>query len=109
MNATKQTKPKERYQNIAYAWLILPLAAVAVFCVYPAVAAIFRSFMDWSPSSAEWIWFGNYRELFSDALFRQAFGNMLILVLFSLITSNVMTLLLAELLFNLKLRRLEKV
>ena len=40
MNATKQTKPKERCQNIAYAWLILPLAAVAVFCVYPAVAAI---------------------------------------------------------------------
>lgn len=99
---------KKKSQHIAYAWLLLPVIFVAVFCVYPALAAIVRSFMDWTPSTSKWIWFDNYANLFSDALFGKAFANMLILVICSLITSNVMTLLLAELLFNLRFRALEK-
>lgn len=96
-------------QNIAYLWLLLPLLAVTIFCLYPACSAIIRSFMDWTPIKSEWIWFGNYKELFTDALFGKAFGNMLILVACSLVTGNVMTLLLAELLFNLRFFKLEKV
>lgn len=96
-------------QNIAYLWLLLPLLAVTIFCLYPACSAIIRSFMDWTPTKSEWIWFGNYKELFTDALFGKAFGNMLILVACSLVTGNVMTLLLAELLFNLRFFKLEKV
>lgn len=93
----------------AWLWLAAPLAAVCVFCVYPAASAIVRSFMDWSPVTSRWIWFGNYLELFTSELFGDAFCNMLILVACSLVTSNVMTLLLAELLFNLRLKRLEKI
>lgn len=100
---------KKRQELYAWLWLAAPIAAVCVFCVYPAAAAVVRSFMDWSPTTSRWIWFGNYIELFRSELFGQAFGNMLILVACSLVTSNVMTLLLAELLFNLRLRRLEKV
>ena len=106
-NAKKLKNAKNQYA--AYVWLLLPVIAVAVFCVYPAITAVARSFTDWTPNKSEWIWFENYKELFTDVLFRKAFGNMLILVLCSLITTNVMTLLLAELLFNLKLRKLEKV
>ena len=109
MIAQVQKKQKSRrYQNVAYIWLLLPLAMVAVFCVYPAVMAIIRSFMDWSPTQSQWIWLGNYKELFTDKLFGKAFGNMLVLVVCNLITSNVMTLLLAELLFNLCFAKLEK-
>lgn len=100
---------RSRRGNIAYVWLILPVAAVMIFCMYPAVTAIVRSFMDWTPSKSEWIWFDNYKTLFTDKLFGKSFVNMIILVVCNLITSNVMTLLLAELLFNLKFGKLEKV
>ena len=104
----QKSKKNRRYQNVAYIWLLLPLAMLAVFCVYPAVMAIIRSFMDWSPTQSRWIWLDNYKELFTDKLFGKAFCNMLVLVVCNLITSNVMTLLLAELLFNLGFAKLEK-
>ena len=99
-------KITKNYQ--AFLWIILPLAAVTVFGLYPAVSAIIRSFMKWTPIQSEWVWFANYKELFQDKLFSRAFKNMVILALSSLVTSNVMTLLLAEFLFNLKLKKLEK-
>lgn len=102
-------KVKTRNQRVAYLWLIMPMLAVSVFCVYPALSAIIRSFMDWSPSKNEWIWFDNYKELFKDTLFLTAFKNMTVLLVANIITGNVMTLLLAELLFNLKWKRTEKV
>ena len=100
-------KITKNYQ--AFLWIILPLAAVTVFGLYPAVSAIIRSFMKWTPIQSEWVWFANYKELFQDKLFSRAFKNMVILALSSLVTSNVMTLLLAEFLFNLKLKKLEKI
>lgn len=107
---TEITKIKRKSEwKAACLWLALPVIAVAVFCVYPAVTAIVRSFMDWSPSSSTWVWFANYRELFTDKLFRRGFGNMCLLVLGGLITGNVMTLLLAEFLFNFRWQRTEKV
>ena len=105
----KRAHTMKKYRNEAFLWLILPALFVAVFCVYPAAAAIVRSFMEWSPSVSRWIWFDNYINLFSDELFGKAFKNMIILVFFSLIKSNVMTLLLAELLFNLTFKRIGKV
>lgn len=102
----KNTSAKR--DNIAYLWLIAPILMVGIFCVYPALSAIARSFMNWSPSISKWIWFKNYFELFSDELFLKSLGNMLILTLFNIVFSNIMTLLLAELLFNLVLKKTEK-
>ena len=96
-------------ENVAFLWLLLPMLFVAVFCIYPAVAAIVRSFMDWTPAKSQWVWFDNYVTLFGDKLFWTAFKNMSVLLVFNILTSNVMTLLLAELLFNLHWNRTEKV
>jgi len=95
--------------NVAYIWLIAPVLFVAVFCVYPAITAIVRSFMDWNPLSSKWVWFDNYAELFQDKLFGKSFLNMTVLMVFNIIFSNVMTLLLAELLFNFQWKRTEKI
>lgn len=93
----------------AFCWLILPVVAVALFCVYPVITAIIRSFMVWTPSTSEWVWFQNYTMLFKDELFITAFKNMIVLVLGGLLTGNVMTLILAELLFNFAMKKTEKV
>ena len=93
----------------AFFWLVLPITVVALFCVYPVFTAIIRSFMEWTPSHSEWVWFSNYTTLFKDKLFSVAFGNMLVLVLGGLVTGNIMTLILAELLFNFVLKKMEKV
>lgn len=108
LNTVTKIKRKSEWKT-AWLWLALPVITVAVFCVYPAVTAIVRSFMNWTPSESEWVWFNNYRELFTDKLFGRGFRNMCLLVLGGLITGNVMTLLLAELLFNFRWRRTEKV
>lgn len=93
----------------AFFWLVLPITVVALFCVYPVFTAIIRSFMEWTPSRSEWVWFRNYTTLFQNELFSTAFKNMLVLVLGGLITGNLMTLILAELLFNFVLKKMEKV
>ena len=99
----------KKSQNVAYLWVLLPFLVVFLFCVYPAAAAIVRSFMNWTPSQSSWAGLANYREIFSDKLFGKAFGNMSVLTLSSLLTGNVTTFLVAELLFNLRLKRTGKV
>ncbi|MDR1094355.1 MAG: sugar ABC transporter permease [Clostridiales bacterium] len=92
----------------AFAWLILPAGLMLIFCLYPAAAAILRSFMDYAPSGSRWIWFGNFSALFNDAVFRKSLLNMLILVSGGLLTGNVATLFLAECLFNMRNRKASK-
>lgn len=105
----KNIKIKRKNDNVAFLWLLLPMVFVAVFCVYPTAAAIVRSFMNWTASKSQWVWLDNYITLFNDELFWTAFKNMVILLVANIITGNVMTLLLAELLFNLCWKRTEKV
>ena len=91
-------------------WLILPMCAIGLFCVYPAVDAVLKSFTDWSPSGkTEVVWLKNYAAVFSDGIFRKACANMVIIVFFNLITGNVSTLFLAELLFNMKSKKAAKI
>jgi len=107
----KTTRTK-KYGRVFSAWLWLtpPLAMISLFCLYPAVSAVARSFMDWPLSGAgKWVWFANYRTLFTDNIFWKSSYNMLILVVFGMITANVATLFLAELLFNMRRQRVSKV
>ena len=86
----------------AIVWLIVPLGFVCVFCVYPAISAIAKSFTEWSASGqTKFVLFDNYKAIFSDGVFWKSCLNMAIIVVFGMITSNVATLFLAELLFNM--------
>jgi len=91
------------------AWLVLPLAMMAMFLVYPAISAILNSFLEWSRGSSRFIWLDNYKSIFGDEIFLRSFKNMIILTVFGLICGNVATLFLAELLFNMKRQGLSKV
>ncbi len=93
----------------SFVWLFVPLGFLCVFCVYPAVSAVCTSFTEWSPrGKTSFVLFDNYKAVFSDPVFGKACGNMGILVFFGMITGNAATILLAELLFNMKEKRAAK-
>ena len=94
----------------ALIWLVLPLGTVCVFCVYPAFSAVFTSFTDWSVTGkTDWVWFDNYKAIFTDGVFYKSLKNMGVIVFFSLLTSNVATIMLAEFMFNMINKRVAKV
>ena len=94
----------------ALIWLIIPLFAICLFCVYPAASAIVKSFTEWSPQGkTEFVFFDNYKAIFSDPVFGKACLNMVIIVFFGLLTSNAATIILAELLFNMAAKKTSKV
>jgi raffinose/stachyose/melibiose transport system permease protein len=82
---------------------LLPMFVfLIVFSYYPPVTALWRSFFDWNGAQAIFMGFSNYLELFQDKIFLRAVGNIAKLSLFRILAINIMSLLVAELLFNLK-------
>lgn len=104
-------KNKNRYDLLkAVAWLILPMSMIVLFCVYPFIKAFINSFTEWSISGqTKFVFFHNYLSIYSDLVFWKSFKNMLILIFFGLITTNVATICLAEMLFNMKNKKVSKI
>jgi len=51
-----------------------------IFLVYPTIQSVRFSFFDWNGlSPGTWVGLGNYRELFTDSLFRSVVGHSLLL------------------------------
>lgn len=85
-----------------YLALLPMLVFLVVFSYYPPAMALWRSFFDWNGAQAIFIGIGNYLELLKDKIFLRAVGNVAKLSLFRILAINIMSLLVAELLFNLK-------
>ena len=84
-------------------WIFPALAMLAVFCLYPVISAFAHSFTDWDGGfHADFIWFSNYGEVFADILFWRSLLNVIILTVVGMILGNAASLLLAELMFNLR-------
>jgi len=85
---------------------LLPLALVlGLFAYYPAITGIFFSFWDWNPGfTSTFTGLDNYVRMFGDALWWDAFRNLGIIFIFTLVTW-VLPLLAAELLITLKSER----
>ncbi len=95
-------------KNRGYQGLLFILPAfilLCVFCLYPTIMAFVNSFTDWDGGShAEFIWFENYKRVFTDRLFWKSLLNAVILTVVGMILGNAAGILLAELMYNLKSR-----
>jgi ABC-type sugar transport system permease subunit len=106
MEQTLRQKKKplhRRYRYTAYLWLLPALVLCALFCLYPVLSAFWLSFTNaTSTGVGKWIGFGNYVELFHDPVFWTCMKNVLIFTVVGLVCGNAMTVLLSELLYNLR-------
>lgn len=92
-------------ENIGLLWIFPALVMLCIFCLYPVISAFYHSFTDWDGGlSASFVWFANYAGVFTDALFWRSFLNVLILTVVGMILGNAASILLAELMYNLRSR-----
>lgn len=96
-------KRKEKYDYTAFIWLAPALIMMLIFCYYPPIYAAVLSFTDSTGGDTfNFIFFDNYIEIFSDRIFWLGMRNVVVFLIWGLISGNVAPLLLAELLFNTK-------
>ncbi|MCQ6558941.1 carbohydrate ABC transporter permease [Paenibacillus mendelii] len=83
----------------SYLFLIPSFAFVFAFLYYPMILAFFHSFTKWNLVTSEWIGFDNYRNMFSDAIFRKGMLNQLIYTVTDVVKSIIFPLAAAELIY----------
>lgn len=112
MDGTLNRKRRKRKSDIlkAMLWLCIPMAMILLFCVYPFINAFINSFSEFSISQGtKFVLFKNYASVYGDPVFWKSFKNMIIFIVFNLVTVNIATITLAELLFNMKNQKLAKI
>lgn len=98
-------RKKELYLYLLPAFLI-----ILIFGYYPAVIAFYYAFTDWDGNIANFIGFRNFVNLFvNDRIFISSIYNMVILLIAGMITGLIPPLLGAELLFNMKNKKLSNI
>ncbi|NLJ69675.1 MAG: sugar ABC transporter permease [Firmicutes bacterium] len=103
----RSTQERSLWQRIiagryCYLALLPTFAFLILFSYYPPITALWRSFFNWNGAQAIFIGLGNYLELLQDKIFLKSVLNIAKLSLFRILAINTMSLLTAELLFNLK-------
>jgi raffinose/stachyose/melibiose transport system permease protein len=90
-----------------YLFLFPTFGLLLVFSYYPILSAFYRGLFQWEGGGeATWVGLGNFRELIADGTLRESAGNMVRLLLFSLLHTLTVPLLVAELIFHLRSERL---
>lgn len=97
----KFLRKNREYQGLLF---ILPaLVLLCIFCLYPTIMAFVNSFTNWDGGkTAEFIWFDNYKNVFTDKLFWKSLLNAVILTVVGMILGNAASIILAELMYNLR-------
>lgn len=90
-------------------WIAPAMILLLVFSYYPPISALLHSFTDWDGVNASFIGLDNFRRLFTDNLFYKSCLNMVILTVVCMVVGNVSTIILAEVLFNLRSKRANSV
>lgn len=109
---------RKRYQNgllremwrcrKAYLFLLPLFAGLCVFSYYPPVLGIFRSLFRWDGiREADFAGLENYRRLFGDEVFLRSVPTMLKIMLPKLAIGIVVPLVMAELIFNVRNRKVQ--
>lgn len=108
-------KKRKKYNYEAFLWILIPMAFLIIFSYYPTIKAIFDSLFDSKITSSiggnveykdVFVGLNNYKEIFNDKVFWICIKNVLIFSAIGLVLGNLMTIFLAELLFNLKNKKL---
>lgn len=99
--------PPGEPRRIAYLYLLPGFAIYAAFLLYPLLRAVQLSFYNWDGLSlGQWAGLANYREIFTDAGLRAAFGHALVLIVFFAVVPVCVGLVLASILHRAKVRGL---
>lgn len=106
MENTIKTKKHKKNGYIGLIWILPAIVLLLIFNYYPCFSAFYHSLTDWNGTQSSFIGFDNYIRLFKDALFWKSCLNMIFLTVTCIILGNLATILLAELLFNLKNKKL---
>lgn len=92
----------------AYLFLAPLFVGLIIFCYYPPIMGIYRSFFNWDGvGTAKFIGINNYKELMSDEIFLNSIPTMLKLLFPRLLIGITVPFIMAELIFavrNLKLQ-----
>lgn len=117
----KKPKRLKKYNNWAYLWLAPAFLLMLVFAYYPPINTLILSFTD-STNGLVGTWRGldNYKEILfggdrmiavfqSNTVFWKAMGHVILLTAEGILVGNIMTVLLAELLYNCKSGRASKI
>ena len=103
MNGALTKKRRSGLAKYEYILWILPMfVLMAVFSYYPPIVAVIKSFTDWNGQVSNPVGFENYINLFQDPIFWTGMKNVVIIIVCGIVLGNVATLLLAELLYNMK-------
>lgn len=101
-----KSKTNEKYQLQAFIWLMPTFVLLLIFSYYPPIRAFIMSFTDANGTgSGSFVFLDNYIDLFKSHVFWKSMKNVVIFTVFGLIVGNIMTIILAELLYNLKSKK----
>lgn len=97
---------RKKYNYWAYLWLLPTIVLIAIFSAYPLINSFVLAFTNSSGSGyGDFVGFDNFTELFNDPVFWICIKNVLIFTVVGIVCGNLMTILLAELLFNIKFKK----
>ncbi len=97
---------RRRYNYWAYIWILPAAILILVFSAYPLINSFILAFTDTSGSGyGNFVGFDNFIELFQDEIFWICMENVLLFTVVGIVCGNLMTILLAEMLFNLKFKK----
>lgn len=97
---------RKKYNYWAYLWLLPAIVLISIFSAYPLINSFVLAFTNSSGSGyGDFVGFDNFIELFNDPVFWICIKNVLIFTVVGIVCGNLMTILLAELLFNIKFKK----
>lgn len=102
-NLVKRKVRKKEYYGLA--WIGLAILFMLIFSVYPAISALLHSFTEWNLKESVFIGFNNFTRLFTDTILWKSTGNLVILITTGMLLGNLAAIILAELIHNLKKKR----
>ena len=96
-------KQHKKYQYKAFIWLSPAIFLLLLFSYYPPVRTLMFSFTNANGAGiGEFIFLDNFIELFQSKVFHRSLINVTVFIIVGMFVGNAATIMLAELLYNLK-------
>lgn len=100
-------KEMRKHKN-AYLFLLPLFTGLIVFCYFPPISGIFRSFYDWNGvGDATFIGFDNYKNLFKDEVFLKSIPTMFQIMIPRLLIGIIAPLVMAEVIFAVANKKIQ--
>lgn len=97
---------RRHYNYWAFLWVAPVVVLISIFSAYPLINSFILSLTNSSGSGyGDFVGLDNFVELFQDEVFWICMKNVVIFTVVGIVCGNFMTILLAELLFNLKFKK----